>query len=80
MFTKQMQDALRADAEKLRHLTGEEHNVVFLDDADDPVFVSTCEPCSGTGTILKAHPFPEDPEFCADHLCGDCGGSGRIFR
>lgn len=80
MFTKEMQNALRADAEKLSGTTGVDHNVVFLDEPDDPVFVFTCEGCGGTGTILKTHPFPDDPEFCEENRCEECGGSGRIMR
>lgn len=31
MFTKEMQDALNADGEKLRQLTGEDHGPEFID-------------------------------------------------
>ena len=55
-------------------------NVVFLGDQDAPTLVFTCEDCAGTGTILKAHPFPDDPEFCDENRCDECGGSGRVFR
>lgn len=32
MLTKELQEALEADAEKLRQLTGEDHQVWFLHD------------------------------------------------
>lgn len=32
MFTKEMQKALKADAKKLRDMTGENHTVEFLQD------------------------------------------------
>ena len=39
MFTKEMQKALKADGEKLRQLTGEDHGPIFLEgrmtDMDD---------------------------------------------
>lgn len=47
---------------------------------EDRVLWLTCEECSGTGSTEKAHPFPDDPEFCEMHRCEACGGSGRICR
>ncbi len=44
MMDKVMQDALRADAEKLGHLTGEDHTPEFLFD---------CEACGGEGYIPR---------------------------
>lgn len=46
----------------------------------DRVLWLTCEECGGTGSTEKAHPFPDDPEFCEVHRCEACGGSGRICR
>lgn len=77
MFTKEMQRALEADGKKLRQLTGEDHGPYF---DEEPIHVSTCEPCGGTGTIEKHHPFPDDPDFEEVHRCEECGGSGRVVR
>ena len=47
MFTKEMQKALKADGEKLRQLTGEDHGPIFLEgwmtDMADLVVVSMHE-------------------------------------
>ena len=69
---KEMQDALRADAEKLAHLTGEDHAPEFLFD---------CEDCSGQGYIARtvniyeagcgfSHPDVEET------TCKACNGVG----
>jgi len=44
-FSKEMQDALRADAEKLSAMTGEEHTVEFFD------FEEQCPNCGGDGVV-----------------------------
>lgn len=54
-FSKEMQDALKADAEKLSALTGEEHTIEFFDDDDG------CPNCDGSGFIYD----------CFDGLCLD---------
>ena len=41
---KEMQRALMLDAEKLGHLTGEDHT---------PEFLADCEECDGAGYILR---------------------------
>jgi hypothetical protein len=74
MFNKEMMDALRADAEKLGHLTGEDHTPEFLFD---------CEACGGQGYIARtvqvyeagcgfSHPDVEETP------CQACGGNGWL--
>lgn len=49
-WSKEMQRALEADAEKLRQLTGEDHSVEFFDFEDD-----YCPNCGGEGVIYMCH-------------------------
>ena len=69
---KEMRDALRADAEKLEQLTGEDHTPKFLFD---------CEECGGQGHIARtinvyelgcgfSHPDVEETP------CQACNGNG----
>lgn len=64
-WSKEMQDALQADAEKLSAETGEDHSVEFFDFDDDG-----CPNCGGEGVIYSC--FEEfacvDPEGGCD-LC-----------
>ena len=69
---KEMRDALRADAEKLGHLTGEDHT---------PEFLADCEACDGRGYIPRTIRVYEGG--CGfSHLdveeapCEACGGNG----
>lgn len=47
-WPKEMQDALRADAEKLIAETGEDHSVEFFDFEDD-----CCPNCCGDGVVYS---------------------------
>jgi hypothetical protein len=69
---KEMMDALRADAEKLRHLTGQDHT---------PEFLAGCNACAAHGYIARtiniyepgcgfSHPDVEEVR------CEACGGNG----
>ena len=70
-FSKEMQDALKADAEKLSAMTGEEHTVEFFD------YEEECWNCGGEGYVYNC--VDEigcvDPEggcdFCM-HRCDVC--------
>jgi DnaJ-class molecular chaperone len=72
MFDKEMMDALRADAEKLAHLTGEDHT---------PEFLADCEACAGRGyTQRTIHVYELGCGFShpdvAEDPCQACGGNG----
>lgn len=72
MFTKEMMDALRADAEKLAQLTGEDHT---------PEFLADCEECDGTGVIASTiHVYEPGCGFShpdvEEQPCKACGGNG----
>lgn len=69
---KEMRDALRADAEKLGHLTGEDHTPEFLFD---------CEACGGKGYIAKTiHVYEPGCGFSHPDVeetpCQACNGNG----
>lgn len=75
MFDKEMMDALRADAEKLRHLTGEDHT---------PEFLADCEACEGRGYIPETiHVYEVGCGFShpdvIEHPCQTCGGNGWLI-
>jgi hypothetical protein len=69
---KEMMDALRADAEKLNQLTGEDHT---------PEFLADCEECDGAGYILRTI-YVYEPGCGFSHpdveqtTCSACGGCG----
>ena len=67
MFTREMQRALKADAEKLGLMTGDEHGVEFY---------NTCPLCDGEGGIEVPRPQHDDPYYCDVIKCADCNGSG----
>jgi hypothetical protein len=74
MFTKEMMDALEADGEKLRQLTGEDHG---------PLFLAACEECGGEGSTRhritvyeRGCGFPHDD--VDERPCKACGGTGAI--
>lgn len=73
MFDKEMRDALRADAEKLRHLTGEDHT---------PIFLFTCEACDGRGEFVVNDPpvskWSIDPPGVHEVQCEACSGLGFV--
>ncbi len=73
MFDKEMRDALRADAEKLGQLTGEDHT---------PQFLFTCEACDGAGEIVVNDPpvskWSIDPPGTHEVACDVCGGLGFV--
>jgi len=66
-FDRAMMRALRADAEKLEHLTGEDHA---------PEFLADCEACGGEGAIDTPCPRSDDPDFCIRSSCPVCNGVG----
>lgn len=66
-FHREMMAALHADAEKLAHLTGEDHT---------PEFLADCEACGGEGSIDVPRPFHDDPYFCMVTGCDACCGVG----
>lgn len=68
MFTKEMQDALKADAEKLSAETGEEHVVEFYDFDDDED--RECPNCGGAGVIYCC--FEEFACIDPEGGCDDC--------
>jgi len=72
MFDKEMMDALRADAEKLAQLTGEDHT---------PEFLADCEACGGSGESLETiHVYENGCGFSHPDVygkpCQACGGNG----
>lgn len=69
---KEMMDALRADAEKLGQLTGEDHTPEFLFD---------CNVCGGTGYLAETvHVYEAGCGFShpdvVEKPCEACGGNG----
>jgi len=69
---KEMMDALRADAEKLEHLTGQDHT---------PEFLADCEACGGKGYIARTiHVYESGCGFShpdvEERPCEACGGNG----
>lgn len=71
-FDKEMMDALRADAEKLGQLTGEDHTPEFLVD---------CEACDGLGYIPRTiHVYEPGCGFShpdvVEDACQACNGNG----
>ena len=83
MLTKEMQAALKADAEKLKQLTGEDHTPVFLDEVEaEPTRLQwvNCEVCGGSGEIIRRDPVgPYDDPSAAEYaeVCAACEGAGR---
>ena len=72
MMDREMMMALQADAEKLRHLTGEDHT---------PEFLADCEVCDGKGYIAKTiHVYEPGCGFSHPDVeetpCQACGGNG----
>lgn len=72
---REMQEALEADGEKLRQLTGEDHGPWFLD---------FCPQCEGSGVIPRGITvyehgcgFSHDDTY--DLKCDVCDGQGSIF-
>lgn len=72
-FDREMQRALMLDAEKLGHLTGEDHT---------PEFLVTCEVCDGKGEFTVNDPpvsrWSIDPPGVHEVPCEACGGNGFI--
>ena len=69
---REMQRALRADGEKLRQLTGEDHG---------PQQLFTCEACDGKGyTAHRITVYEAGCGFAHDDVdersCEECGGLG----
>lgn len=52
-WSKEMMEALEADGEKLRQLTGEDHGPWFFPD-EPPLMVETCAHCGGDGYIIRS--------------------------
>jgi hypothetical protein len=69
-FSKDMMRALAQDGKKLRQLTSEDHG---------PEFWDICPCCSGFGNHEEAAPQHNDPYFCMQIECIECGGSGYIL-
>lgn len=71
---KEMQRALMLDAEKLGHLTGEDHT---------PEFLADCEDCGGHGYIAHTvHVYEAGCGFSHPDVeekpCQACGGNGWL--
>jgi len=66
---KEMMAALKADGEKLRQMTGEDHGPTFLD---------TCPDCCGEGAIEIPRPQHDDPHFAVTIKCETCNGCGLV--
>lgn len=66
---REMREALKADGEKLRQLTGQDHG---------PEFFDTCPACDGDGSIECSRPQHDDPYFAVAETCSKCNGSGWI--
>lgn len=69
---KEMQRALMLDAEKLGHMTGEDHT---------PEFLADCEACDGHGYIPRTiHVYEPGCGFSHPDVeevpCKACGGNG----
>lgn len=69
---KEMTEALMLDAEKLQHLTDEDHT---------PEFLADCEQCGGEGEILETiHVYENGCGFSHPDVygkpCLHCGGRG----
>lgn len=73
---KEMIEALRADAEKLNALTGEDHT---------PLEIVACEACDGSGEVLgtthvyEAGCHVSHPDTYSKP-CPECEGFGTIIR
>jgi DnaJ-class molecular chaperone len=70
-FSKEMQRALKADGEKLKAMTGEDHG---------PVFFTTCTSCWSAGGWEKARPQHDDPHYTIWVKCDACNGSGWVVE
>lgn len=73
-MNKEMQRALMLDAEKLNHLTGEDHT---------PEFLADCPECGGSGEILETiHVYEAGCGFSHPDVygksCRACGGNGWL--
>lgn len=71
-MNREMQKALLADAEKLNHLTGEDHT---------PEFLADCETCGGQGYIARTiHVYEPGCGFShpdvEERPCQACNGVG----
>jgi hypothetical protein len=73
---REMREALEADGEKLRQLTGQDHGPEFLT-------LATCDACDGLGYHAKTiHIYEAGCGFSHpdvhDTPCEYCGGTGEI--
>jgi hypothetical protein len=74
-FSDEMWEALEADGEKLRQLTGENHG---------PWFLETCPDCDGFGTIAsRVTVYEHGCAFSHDDTdecpCATCDGFGTVI-
>lgn len=74
-FADEMWEALEADGEKLRQLTGEDHG---------PWLIEDCPECGGAGIIPRRITVYEHgcgfPHDDTDEVpCADCDGSGVVI-
>lgn len=82
-FSKEMQDALNVDAEKLSAMTGEEHSVEFFDWQEPQIPLAPCPHCfESSGYAGRAHPHTWDEPAWEDadptRPCPHCEGTGLI--
>jgi len=82
-FSKEMQEALRLDAEKLSAITGEEHTVEFFDFEEPQSTQAPCPHCfesSGYAARYHSHTWYEPAWEDADPTrpCPYCDATGFV--
>lgn len=82
-FSREMQDALRQDAEKLSAMTGEEHTVEFFDFEEPQSLPAPCPHCfESSGYAGRVHPHTWDDPAWEDadptRPCPYCDATGFV--
>lgn len=80
-FSKEMQDALRQDAEKLSAMTGEEHTVEFFDFVEPRITQSPCPHCFESSGYVWEHGNDWDSGPWSNQTniqCRYCEGTGFV--
>lgn len=80
-FSKEMQDALKQDAEKLSAMTGEEHTVEFFDFEEPKAVQSDCPHCFESSGYVWEHgnDWNTGPWSNQTNIpCRYCEGTGKV--